>query len=70
MSLWNPSFLSNVDCVDDVETLEGVAEEVATRSQSSAQPVFAHTSVADAYKDEQYSMAHISLNPQPNTGEA
>ena len=56
--------------MDDVETLEGVAEEVATRSQSSAQPVFAHTSVADAYKDEQYSMAHISLNPQPNTGEA
>ena len=45
------------------------AEEVATRSQSSAEPTFAHTSVADAYKDEQYCMAHISLNPQPNTGE-
>ena len=43
--------------------------EVATRSQSSATPTFAHTSVADAYKDEQYCMAHISLNPQPNTGE-
>ena len=43
--------------------------EVATRSQSSAEPTFAHTSVADAYKDEQYCMAHISLNPQPNTGE-
>ena len=55
--------------MDDVETLEGVAEEVTTRSQSSAEPTFAHTSVADAYKDEQYCMAHISLNPQPNTGE-
>ena len=55
--------------MDDVETLEGVAEEVATRSQCSAGPIFAHTSVADAYKDEQYCMAHIPLNPQPNTGE-
>ena len=43
--------------------------EVATRSLSSATPTFAHTPVADAYKDEQYCMSDISLNPQPNTGE-
>ena len=43
--------------------------EVATRSQSSATPTFAHIPVVDAYKDEQYCMAHIPLNPQPNTGE-
>ena len=43
--------------------------EVATRSQSSAEPTFAHIPVVDAYKDEQYCMAHISLNPHPNTGE-
>ena len=61
---------SDVDNVDDVGTPEGVAVEVATRSQFSAEPTFAHTSVADAYKDEQYCMAHIPRNPQPNTGEA
>ena len=55
----------------DVDVIDiSKAVEVATRSQSSAEPTFAHTSVADAYKDEQYCMAHISLNPQPNTGEA
>ena len=56
----------NVDCD---ETPEGIAVEVATRSESSVEPTFAHTSVADAYKDEQYCAAHIPLNPQPNTGE-
>ena len=55
--------------VDDIETPEGVAVEIATRSQGSVEPTFAHTSAADAYKDEQYCMAHIPLNPQPNTGE-
>ena len=59
--------MSNVDDVDYVDVSQGV--EVATRSQCSAEPTFAHTSVADAYKDEQYCMAHISLNPQLNTGE-
>ena len=43
--------------------------EVATHSQSSADPTFAHTSVADAYKNEQYCMDHISRIPEPNTGE-
>ena len=61
---------SDGDNVDDIETPEGVAVEVATCSQSSAEPTFAHTSVADAYKDEQYCMAHISRNPQPNTGKS
>ena len=65
---WNSFFPSDVDNVDDMETPEG-AVKVATRSQSSAEPTFAHTSAADAYKDEQYCMGHISLNPQPNTGE-
>ena len=60
--------MSNVDDVDAVDISKAV--EVATRSQSSTEPTFAHTSVADAYKDEQYCMVHISLNPQPNTGEA
>ena len=55
--------------MDDINTPEGVPVEVATRSQSSAEPTYAHTSVADAYKDEQYCMAHISLNPQSNIGE-
>ena len=55
--------------VDYVDHSEHGAVEVATRSQSSAAPTIAHTSVADAYKDEQYCMAHISLNPQPNIGE-
>ena len=55
--------------VDDIETPEGVAVEIATHSQCSAEPTFAHTSAADAYKDEQYCMAHIPLNPQPNTSE-
>lgn len=32
-----------------METPEGVAEEIATHSQSSAEPIFAYTSVADAY---------------------
>ena len=60
--------MSNVDDVDYVDVSKGA--EVATRSQCSAEPTFAHKSVADAYKDEQYCMAHISLSPQPNTGEA
>ena len=60
--------MSKVDDVDAVNVSQG-AVEVATRSQSTAEPTFAHTSVADAYKDEQYCMAHIPLNPQPNTGE-
>ena len=58
-----------MESVDYVETPEGVPVEVATHSQSSAEPTIVHTSAADAYKDEQYCMAHISLNPQPNTGE-
>ena len=53
----------------EVEIPEGVPVEVATHSQSSAEPTYTHTSVADAYKDEQYCMAHISLNPQSNIGE-
>ena len=60
--------MSNVDDVDYVDISQ--VAEVATRSQSSAEPVFAHTPVADAYKDEQYCMAHIPHDPQPNTGEA
>ena len=48
---------------------QSAVAEVATRSQSSASPTFAHTSVATAYKDEQYCMDHKSRIPQPNTGE-
>ena len=54
--------------MDYVDISQEGAVEVATRSQSSAEPTFAHTSVADAYKDEQYCMAHTSRIPQPNTG--
>ena len=55
--------------VDDIETPEGVAVEIDTYSQCSTEPTFALISAADAYKDEQYCMAHIARNPQPNTGE-
>ena len=65
----SPSGLSNPDVVDYVGILEDGAVEVATRSRSSAAPIFAHTSVADAYKDEQYCMDHNSRIPEPNTGE-
>ena len=50
-------------------TYVGVPVEVATRSIASATPTYAHTSVADAYKDEQYCMDHNSRIPEPNTGE-
>ena len=54
---------------DTTATAQLAVTEVATRSESSAEPTFAHASVAGAYKDEQYSMVHCSLTPQPNTGE-
>ena len=61
--------MSNPDDVDYVGIPEDCAVEVATRSRSSAAPTCAHTSVADAYKDEQYCMDHNSRVPEPNTGE-
>ena len=70
VSVFMQSFhLSDASKFHNEETPEGDAVEVATRSQSSAEPTFAHTSVADAYKEEQYCMTHISSIPQPNTGE-
>ena len=62
--------MSGIDNVHNVDFPEELAPvEAATRSQSSAVPVFAHTSVAIAYKNEQFCMVHNSLAPQPNTGE-
>ena len=62
--------MSGVDNVPNVDFPEELAPvEAATRSQSSAGPTCAHTSVAIAYKDELCCMTHISLAPQPNTGE-
>ena len=65
----SPLDLSNVDDVHDVDISQERAVEVATRSHSSASCTTAHTSVAEAYKDEQYCMAHLTRIPQPNTGE-
>ena len=59
---------SNEDYVD-ISHQDGAVEEATTHGQSSAAPTFAHTSVADAYKDEQYCMSHNSRIAEPNTGE-
>ena len=57
------------DDVAHADIPQSAVTEVATRSQSSAEPTFAHIPVAAAYKDEQHCMDHKSHFPQPNTGE-